>query len=212
MAHALPSLTYDYAALEPFVDATTMNIHHTKHHQAYINNLNTALDKHSELKSLSLEELNIKVTTLPEDVRTAIRNNGGGHWNHTMFWKWMAPVGSVNHAPIGSLKAAIDKDFGSFDVLKEKFNAAAAARFGSGWAWLGVKEDGSLGITSTPNQDNPMMDGVADVKMTPILGLDVWEHAYYLKYQNRRADYLASWWNIVNFDTVVELYDAQAKK
>ena len=153
----LPELTYSYEALEPFIDATTMNIHHTKHHQAYINNLNAALAKHPELGSLSIEELNLKVATLPDDVKVAIRNNGGGHWNHSMFWKWMAPVGTVNHAPTGELSAKIDESFGSFQNMKEQFNQAAATRFGSGWAWLGVKPDGSLGIVSTPNQDNPMM-------------------------------------------------------
>ena len=172
-----------------------------------MNNLNAALDKHPELKGLKLEELNAQVATVPEDVRAAIRNNGGGHWNHSMFWKWMAPVGTANHAPSGELAAKIDEAFGSFDGMKDKFNQAAATRFGSGWAWLGVKPDGTLAITSTPNQDNPLMDGVADVKLKPILGLDVWEHAYYLKYQNRRPEYVSAWWNIVNFDTVVELYN-----
>jgi superoxide dismutase, Fe-Mn family len=149
---------------------------------------------------------------MPDDVKTAIRNNGGGHLNHSWFWTYMAPIGSANHAPSGELSSAIDASFGSFEKMKETFNAAASTRFGSGWAWLGVKADGSLGVTSTPNQDNPTMVGVADVVMKPILGLDVWEHAYYLKYQNKRVEYIANWWNIVNFDVVAKYYgDAKAK-
>ncbi|GBF96385.1 manganese superoxide dismutase [Raphidocelis subcapitata] len=208
MAFKLPDLPYAYAALEPHVDATTMNIHHTKHHNAYVTNVNAALDKFPELKGLGLVDLNKAVGTaaVPADVATAVRNNGGGHWNHSFFWTVMgAPTDS--NGPSGELKAAIEGAFGSLDEMKAKFNAAAAGRFGSGWAWLGVKPDGSLGITSTPNQDNPLM-AVADDKMIPVLGLDVWEHAYYLKYQNRRPEYIAAWWNVVNWEAASENFAA----
>jgi len=204
MAFQLPQLPYGYDALEPFVDTTTMNIHHTKHHQAYITNLNNALDKFPELKTLGLVDLNKAVGSdaIPKDIATVVRNNGGGHWNHSFFWKVMTSPSNTN-GPSSDLKSAIDSAFGSLDAMKEKFNAAAAGRFGSGWAWLGVKADGSLGITSTPNQDNPLQQ-VADDKMIPILGLDVWEHAYYLKYQNRRPEYIAAWWNVINWEQVSE--------
>eukprot|EP00775_Hariotina_reticulata_P005699 gene5699-5938_t len=201
MAFSLPSLPYDYVALEPHIDATTMNIHHTKHHQTYVNNLNAALDKFPELKDLGLVDINKAIGSdkIPADVATAVRNNGGGHWNHSFFWKVMTGPTNSN-GPNDELKAAVDASFGSLDELKAKFNAAAASRFGSGWAWLCYK-DGQLIITSTPNQDNPLMS-VAEQSATPLLGLDVWEHAYYLKYQNRRPEYIAAWWNVVNWEQV----------
>ena len=194
MAHTLPALPYPTDALEPHIDKMTMEIHHGKHHQAYVTNLNAALDKHPELQSKSVEDLLKSINTVPEDIRTAVRNNGGGHANHTMFWEIMSPDGGG--APSGDLAAAIDGAFGSFDTFKERLVAAGVGRFGSGWAWL-VNDGGSLSITSTPNQDTPLMEG-----RTPILGVDVWEHAYYLKYQNRRPEYLAAWWNVVNWDEV----------
>ncbi|GLC35653.1 hypothetical protein PLESTB_000002400 [Pleodorina starrii] len=210
MAFELPPLGYDYASLEPHVDAMTMNIHHTKHHQAYINNLNGALDKFPELKDLGIVDINKAVGTdkLPAEVATVIRNNGGGHYNHTFFWKVMTNPSNTN-GPSGAVKEAIETAFGSVDEMKTKFNAAAAGRFGSGWAWLGVKADGSLAISSTPNQDNPLMSSLPDTAaMTPILGLDVWEHAYYLKYQNRRPEYIAAWWNVVNWEQVTANFEA----
>ena len=198
MAHELPKLPYDFAALEPHIDAQTMQIHHGKHHQAYINNLNTALEKHPDLQSKSVEELCRGINSVPEAIRTAVRNNGGGHWNHSQFWKWMGP--GAGGAPTGALGSAINSAFGSFDKFKEEFAKAAVGRFGSGWAWL-IDEGGKLSIVSTPNQDNPLMEG-----KRPILGIDVWEHAYYLKYQNRRADYLKAWWNVVNWPEVSNYY------
>jgi Fe-Mn family superoxide dismutase len=197
MAFELPKLPYAYDALEPHVDARTMEIHHTKHHQAYVNNLNAALQGTPQ-ENDTLESLMGQISKLP----VAVRNNGGGHYNHAMFWEIMTPNGKG--APSGDLAAAINTSFGSFDKFKEDFSKAAATRFGSGWAWL-VKHDGKLVVTSTPNQDNPLMD-VADVKGTPILGLDVWEHAYYLHYQNRRPDYVSAWWNVVNWDAVAERF------
>ncbi|KAG1666052.1 hypothetical protein FOA52_006926 [Chlamydomonas sp. UWO 241] len=210
MSFALPVLPYDYAALEPYVDATTMNIHHTKHHQTYVTNVNGALAKFPELASLGIADLNKMVGTekVPAEVATMVRNSGGGHWNHSFFWKAMCAPSSTN-GPTAALKAAIDSAFGSMDEMKAKFNAAAASRFGSGWAWLGVKADGSLGICSTPNQDNPLM-ALAEDKMIPILGLDVWEHAYYLKYQNRRPEYIAAFWNVVNWDYAAANFEAAA--
>jgi Fe-Mn family superoxide dismutase len=207
MAFSLPSLGYDYATLEPHIDAMTMNIHHTKHHQTYVNNLNAALDKFPEFRDLGLVEINKAVGSdkVPTEIATAVRNNGGGHWNHSFFWKVMTAPSNTN-GPSAELKAAIDASFGSLDEMKAKFNAAAAGRFGSGWAWLAVK-DGQLVITSTPNQDNPLMK-VADAPSIPILGLDVWEHAYYLKYQNRRPEYIAAFWNIVNWEQVNENFKA----
>ncbi|ETW04856.1 hypothetical protein H310_03977 [Aphanomyces invadans] len=207
MTFTLPELKYEYNALEPFVDTQTMNIHHTKHHQAYINNINNYINtaQGEELKTKSILEV-VKSATAP-----AVRNNGGGHYNHSLFWTWMTSPGSTNTAPHGNLKARIEQDFGSVDQMKEKFNAAASTRFGSGWAWLGVRADGSLGITSTPNQDNPLMPNTED-PMIPILGLDVWEHAYYLKYQNRRPEYISAFWNVANWDKVVEYYDQYASK
>ncbi|BDG59611.1 superoxide dismutase [Caldinitratiruptor microaerophilus] len=201
MAHELPPLPYDYAALEPYIDEQTMRIHHDKHHGAYVSNLNAALEGHSDLAALSVEDLLRRIQTVPENIRTAVRNNGGGHANHTMFWEIMKPGGSKS--PTGDLAAAIDRTFGSFDAFKDQLTKAAMGRFGSGWAWLVMKPDKSLAIYSTANQDSPYMDGD-----TPILGVDVWEHAYYLKYQNRRADYLVAWWNVVNWDEVAKRYQA----
>jgi Fe-Mn family superoxide dismutase len=195
MAHELPKLPYDFAALEPDIDTQTMQIHHGKHHQAYVTNLNAALEKAPELANKSIEELCRGINTVPEAIRTAVRNNGGGHWNHSMFWKWMAP--KAGGAPTGKAGDAINSSFGSFDKFKEEWGKAAVGRFGSGWVWL-LNDGGKLTITSTPNQDNPLMEG----KKAPILGLDVWEHAYYLKYQNRRPDYVAAWWNVVNWEEV----------
>ncbi|HEX7979282.1 MAG TPA: superoxide dismutase [Gemmatimonadaceae bacterium] len=200
MAFTLPPLPYPTNALEPHIDAQTMEIHHGKHHNAYVTNLNAALEKAPELASKSLEDLLRNLNSVPEAVRTAVRNNAGGHWNHSQFWKTMAP--NAGGAPTGKLAAAIDAAFGDFEKFKEAFNAAGAGRFGSGWVWL-VNEGGKLAITSTPNQDNPLMDG----KPAPILGNDVWEHAYYLKYQNRRPDYLKAWWNTVNWDEVAKRYN-----
>ena len=193
MAFTLPALPYANDALEPHIDAKTMEIHHTKHHQAYVNNLNTAIEKAPELATKSLDDLMRGINTVPEAVRTAVRNNGGGHWNHGMFWKWMAPGGG---APTGKIADAINATFGAFDTFKAEWSKAGAGRFGSGWVWL-LNEGGKLSITSTPNQDNPLMEG-----KTPLLGLDVWEHAYYLKYQNRRPDYITAWWSVVNWAEV----------
>ncbi len=195
MAHELPPLPYDYAALEPHIDAQTMTLHHDKHHNTYVTNLNTAIEKHPELGSKSPEDLIRDLSGVPEDIRTAVRNNGGGHVNHTMFWAIMGPNGGGE--PTGPIADAINQTFGSFDAFKEQFNAAGAARFGSGWVWLVRNSSGALSITSTANQDNPLSDG-----QFPILGNDVWEHAYYLKYQNRRPEYLGAWWNVVNWDEV----------
>ena len=195
MAHTLPPLPYAANALEPHIDAQTMEIHHGKHHNAYVTNLNAALEKAPELADKSLDDLLRNLNSVPEAVRTAVRNNGGGHWNHSQFWKTMGPNGG--DGPTGKLADAINAAFGDFEKFKEAFNAAGVGRFGSGWVWL-VNEGGKLSITSTPNQDNPLMDG----KAPPILGNDVWEHAYYLKYQNRRPDYLKAWWNTVNWEEV----------
>jgi Fe-Mn family superoxide dismutase len=195
MAYELPPLPYDYAALEPYIDAQTMTLHHDKHHQTYVTNLNTAIEKHPELGNKSPEELISDLQSVPDDIRTAVRNNGGGHVNHTMFWRIMKPNGGGE--PTGPIADAINQTFGSFDAFKQQFNAAGAARFGSGWVWLVRDASGDLSITSTQNQDNPLSEG-----QFPILGNDVWEHAYYLKYQNRRADYLQAWWNTVNWDEV----------
>ena len=194
MAHVLPALPYAFDALEPHVDAQTMQIHHGKHHQAYVTNLNAAIEKAPELGSWSLDELCRRIAEVPEGVRTAVRNNGGGHWNHALFWTLMAP--NAGGEPGGALGAAITASFGSFAAFREQFQAAGMGRFGSGWAWL-VQQDGALSIMSTPNQDNPLMEG-----KHALLGVDVWEHAYYLKYQNRRADYLGAWWNVVNWGAV----------
>jgi superoxide dismutase, Fe-Mn family len=192
MAFELPKLPYAVDALEPYIDAQTMTIHHDKHHQAYITNLNGAIEKHPELASKSLEDLLMDLNSVPEDVRTVVRNHGGGTWNHSMFWEIMAP--KAGGAPSGDLAKAVDAAFGSFDAFKTEFEKAANGRFGSGWAWL-VKKGSGVAVVSTANQDNPMSEG-----MTPILGIDVWEHAYYLKYQNRRAEYVTNWWNVINWD------------
>lgn len=208
MAHELPPLPYDISALEPHIDAKTMEIHHGKHHGAYVSKLNAALEKHADLASKSAEDLIADLSGVPEDIRTAVRNNGGGHVNHTFFWQLLSPEGGGE--PDGDLAKAIDAELGGLDALKEKFKEAAVARFGSGWAWLCVNNDGKLCICSTPNQDNPIMKGVAECPGTPILGLDVWEHAYYLKYQNRRPDYIDAFWNVVNWKKVGESY-AQAR-
>ena len=198
MAHELPPLPYDFAALEPHIDSQTMQIHHGKHHQAYVNNLNAALEKHTDLQKMSAEELLRNLGSVPEDIRPAVRNNGGGHVNHTMFWKMMAA--KAGGPPSGAVAEAIKASFGSFDAFKEQFAKAGVSRFGSGWAWL-IDNNGKLSIESTANQDNPISDG-----KKPILGIDVWEHAYYLKYQNRRPDYISAWWNVVNWAEVNRLF------
>ena len=195
MAFQLPDLPYGFDALEPHIDTATMQIHHGKHHQTYVNNLNAAIEKAPELGSKSLDDLVRGINSVPESVRTAVRNNGGGHWNHSMFWKWMAP--NAGGEPGGEVGRAIKDSFGGFDKFKEQWSAAGAGRFGSGWVWL-MNDGGKLSITSTPNQDNPLMEG----KSAPILGLDVWEHAYYLRYQNKRPDYITAWWNVVNWEEV----------
>ncbi|MBL8117657.1 MAG: superoxide dismutase [Anaerolineae bacterium] len=201
MAFELPALPYATNALEPHIDARTMEIHHGKHHNTYITNLNKALENYPELQSKSIEELISNLDAIPEAIRTAVRNNGGGHANHTLFWQIMGP--GKGGEPSGELGAAIQSTFGDFASFKEKFAAAGTGRFGSGWAWLVADKGGALSITSTPNQDTPVMEG-----KTPILGLDVWEHAYYLNYQNRRPDYIGAWWNVVNWDEVAKLYAA----
>ena len=194
MAYQLPPLPYPFDALEPTIDARTMEIHHDKHHGAYVNNLNAAISGHSDLENLSVEELLAKINSVPEDIRTAVRNNGGGHANHSMFWQIMAP--KAGGAPTGAIADAINASFGSFDKFKDEFKKAAGGRFGSGWAWV-IDNGGKLAIESTPNQDSPLMDG-----KKPVFGIDVWEHAYYLKYQNRRPDYVDAWWNVVNWQEI----------
>lgn len=200
MAHELPPLPYAYNALEPHIDETTMQIHHDRHHAAYVNNLNAALEGHADLQAKSLHDLLTSINSVPESIRTAVRNNGGGHANHTLFWEVLSPNGGGQ--PTGALADAIASTFGSFDKFKEEFTKAATTRFGSGWAWL-VVDSGKLSVTSTPNQDNPVMEG-----KTPILGLDVWEHAYYLKYQNKRPDYIGAFWNAVNWAEVNKRFEA----
>ncbi|MBK8989397.1 MAG: superoxide dismutase [Chloroflexi bacterium] len=201
MAFELPALVYAHDALEPHIDSRTMQIHHGKHHAAYTNNLNAALEGHADLADKSIEALLADLDSVPESIRTAVRNNGGGFANHNLFWEIMSPDGGGE--PDGELAAAINDTFGSFDEFKAAFAKAAATRFGSGWAWLYVNGSGNLAISSTPNQDTPLMDG-----NTPILGLDVWEHAYYLHYQNRRPDYVTAWWNVVNWQVVAANYAA----
>ena len=198
MAHEVPPLPYDYTALEPHIDEQTMRIHHDKHHAAYVTNLNAALDKHPELHQKSIEDLLKSINSVPEDIKAAVRNNGGGHANHTMFWEIMGPGGGG--APSGALGDAINSSFGDFETFKKQVNDAGVKRFGSGWAWL-IDAGGKLVIESTANQDSPIMEG-----KKPILGVDGWEHAYYLKYQNRRPDYLAAWWNVVNWDAVAKRF------
>jgi Fe-Mn family superoxide dismutase len=199
MAYQLPDLPYAFDALEPHIDARTMEIHHDRHHAGYVNNVNAALEGHANLASKSVENLLRDIDTVPNDIRTAVRNNGGGHANHSLFWQVMSPDGGGQ--PSGDLASAINRKFGSFDAFKDEFANAATGRFGSGWAWLVVDDDANLSVTSTPNQDSPYMDG-----LTPILGIDVWEHAYYLNYQNKRGDYVSSWWNVVNWSEVARRY------
>jgi Fe-Mn family superoxide dismutase len=204
MAYTLPEHPYSYDALEPHIDARTMEIHHSKHHQAYITNVNTALEDHADLAGRSIEDLVADLDSVPEAIRTAVRNNGGGHANHSLFWTVMSPDGGGE--PAGDLGGAIARDLGGFDAFKEQFSTAAATRFGSGWAWLTVKQ-GKLNVLSTANQDSPLMSGDG----IPILGIDVWEHAYYLNYQNRRPDYIAAWWNTVNWAEVIRRYTEALK-
>ncbi|PZE19748.1 superoxide dismutase [Paenibacillus xerothermodurans] len=199
MAHQLPALPYPNNALEPHIDETTMMIHHDRHHNTYVTNLNAALEAHPDLQSKSIEDLISDLHSVPESIRTAVRNNGGGHANHSLFWEVIGPSGGG--APAGALADAISNELGGFDKFKEDFAKAGATRFGSGWAWLSVTPEGKLVISSTANQDNPLMEG-----NTPILGLDVWEHAYYLKYQNKRPDYISAFWNVVNWDAVGQRY------
>ena len=199
MAFEVPPLPYEYNALEPYIDTQTMQLHHDKHHAAYVNNLNNALQNQSQLASWTVEDLVQRINEVPESIRTAVRNNAGGHVNHSMFWQIMKPNGGGE--PTGELGSAIQQAFGSFDQFKAAFNDAGVKRFGSGWTWLVLDRSGKLQVISTANQDSPMMDG-----MFPVMGNDVWEHAYYLKYQNRRPDYLAAWWNVVNWDEIVHRY------
>ncbi len=201
MAFQLPPLPYAFDALEPYIDAKTMEIHHDKHHGAYVSNLNAALEKYPNLQSKSIEALLREINSVPEEIRTAVRNNGGGHMNHSMFWQIMAP--NAGGEPTGALADAINKSFGSFTAFKEQFAKAAMGRFGSGWAWL-INRNGTLAIESTANQDQPIMEG-----KNAILGIDVWEHAYYLKYQNRRADYITAWWNVVNWNEIAKRFSSK---
>lgn len=203
MPFELPPLPYPYEALEPHIDARTMEIHHQRHHGTYVKNLNAALEKHPEWANKSIEEILSSLEQLPEDIRTAVRNNGGGHYNHSIFWTIMAP--GAGGEPTGELADAIKTKWGSFDAFKEAFSQAAITLFGSGWAWLCIDADGELTILQTPNQDNPIMPYYPS-GLKPIMGIDVWEHAYYLKYQNRRPDYVAAWWNVVNWSRVAENY------
>ena len=204
MAFALPSLPYDYKALEPTIDEQTMRLHHDKHHAAYVNNLNAALEPYADLQKKSIEELLTSLDKVPEAIRPKVRNNGGGHANHTIFWEMMAPGGAKE--PAGALAEAINKTFGALATFKEQFAKACVERFGSGWGWLTVARGGKLAIESTSNQDTPIMEG-----RTPVLGCDVWEHAYYLKYQNRRPDYVAAWWNVVNWSDIAKRFDKARK-
>jgi Fe-Mn family superoxide dismutase len=203
MAFELPPLPYAYDGLEPTIDVETMHLHHDKHHQAYVNNLNAAVEG-TDFANMSIDELVRNLNLVPEAKRAAVRNNGGGHYNHSMFWNIMKPGGGG--APQGAIAEAIDADLGGFDALKDAFNKAGAGRFGSGWAWVIIGSDGKLAVTSTPNQDNPLMSGLVDAPGFPVFGNDVWEHAYYLKYQNRRPDYLAAWWDTLNWDAINERY------
>ena len=205
MAYELPQLPYAYDALEPHIDEQTMHLHHEKHHNTYVTNLNNALEKHPEVDPGNLEELLANIDSVPQEIQTAVRNNGGGHSNHSMFWQIMGPSGQGGGEPTAELRGAIESSFGSFEDFKEQFGSAAApgALFGSGWAWLIASADGSLSIETTPNQDSPLMEG-----KTPVIGLDVWEHAYYLKYQNRRPEYIQAWWNVVNWEEAERRYQA----
>lgn len=204
LAHQLPALPYASNALEPHIDTQTMEIHHGRHHNTYVTNLNNALEGHADLQSKSIEDLISDLNSIPESIRTAVRNNGGGHANHSLFWQILSPNGGG--APSGALADAINNELGGFDKFKEDFAKAGATRFGSGWAWLSVDKNKKLVVSSTPNQDSPIMEG-----LTPILGLDVWEHAYYLKYQNKRPDYIAAFWNVVNWDEVAKRYEEAVK-
>ncbi len=204
MPFELPPLPYAYNALEPHIDEQTMRIHHDRHHATYVNNLNAALEKHPNLQGKSLEALIGDLSSVPEDIRTAVRNGGGGHYNHTLFWEIMGP--NAGGQPGGALADAINKTFGGFDAFKQQLSQAAIGRFGSGWGWLSVDGSGALKVESSPNQDSPLMEG-----RTPILGVDVWEHAYYLKYQNKRPDYVAAWWNAVNWAAVASRYEKARK-
>jgi len=208
MAFTLPNLPYGFDALEPHIDTQTMQIHHGKHHAAYVNNLNKALEGKKDFEAKSIEDLVAHINAVPENIRTAVRNNGGGHYNHSLFWETIGP--KAGGEPTGELADAINSDLGGFDAFKEKFTTAATTRFGSGWAWLTVS-NGKLCVCSTPNQDNPLMD-VAECKGKPILGIDVWEHAYYLKYQNRRPDYIAAFWNVINWNAVSKRYKSLLQK
>jgi len=199
MAFELPPLPYDYNALEPYIDTQTMQLHHDKHHQAYVTNLNNALQGQDQFASMSVDDVMRNINQVPDNIRTAVRNNGGGHSNHSMFWQIMKPNGGG--APTGALTSAINQAFGSFDQFKAAFNDAGVKRFGSGWAWLVLDQNGKLQVTSSANQDSPLMDG-----LFPVMGNDVWEHAYYLKYQNRRPEYLNAWWNVVNWDEIARRY------
>lgn len=200
MKYELPQLAYAYDALAPYIDEETMNIHHTRHHQAYINNLVAALEKHPELADTDLVELITNIDNVPDDIRIAVQNNGGGHLNHTLFWETLTPTSTKE--PVGEIKVAIDDKFGSFDAFKQAISTAAATRFGSGWAWLVLNKDGELEVISTPNQDSPWMLGY-----TPLLGIDVWEHAYYLNYQNKRPEYVTNWFEVINWDKVNSLFN-----
>lgn len=204
MAYQLPKLNYSYDALQPYIDARTMEIHHTKHHNAYITNLNTALESLSYQAPSDISDLIKDLSKVPDAIRTTVRNNAGGHANHAFFWNILTNKSSKK--PLGQLASAIDNELGGFDKFKEDFKKTALSRFGSGWAWLSLKKDGKLAISSTPNQDSPLMHGIAESEGTPLLGLDVWEHAYYLNYQNRRADYIDAFWNIIDWDAVNNHY------
>jgi Fe-Mn family superoxide dismutase len=206
MSFTLPELSFSTNALEPHIDARTMEIHHGKHHQTYITNLNNALNGHDQLLSMRIKDLIADLSSLPESVQGAVRNNGGGHANHSFFWESLSPSGGG--LPSGELADSISSTFGNFDALKESFAKAALTRFGSGWAWLIQRADGTLTVTSTPNQDSPLMEGIADECGTPLIGLDVWEHAYYLNYQNRRPDYVAAFWNVLDWDQVSSRFNA----
>ncbi len=206
MSFTLPELSFSTSDLEPHIDARTMEIHHGKHHQTYITNLNNALNGHDQLLSMQIEDLISDLSSLPESVQGAVRNNGGGHANHSFFWESLSPSGGG--LPSGALADSISSTFGNFDALKETFAKAALTRFGSGWAWLIQREDGTLAVTSTPNQDSPIMEGIADECGSPLIGLDVWEHAYYLNYQNRRPDYVAAFWNVLDWDQVSSRFKA----
>jgi superoxide dismutase, Fe-Mn family len=211
MAFTLPDLPYKFDALEPVIDARTMEIHHGKHHGTYVTNVNNAIKGKADLENMTIDQLCRNIQKVPDDIRTAVRNNGGGHYNHSLFWTIMSPRGTSSSGgaqPTGPLGDAIKRDFGSFDQFKQQFSDAATKRFGSGWAWLGVTNK-KLVVTSTPNQDNPLMAGLVDQPCEPILGLDVWEHAYYLNYQNRRPDYIKAWWDIVNWVEVESRYSKQ---